>query len=284
LIYFILKEGWRSFRTLGIGGALTLSALTATLALAALTLEGFLLLSNWNQALLEKFEIEVFLAPDVADDDVDIIAKRIERLEGVTKTLIVTRAEAAERFREQFDSNLLEVLGYNPLPPSIITTLSKSAVKQRKWMELAKQIGNVDGVEDVVYQGELVSEVDRFYNRAGSALIWLIGGALIVSLIFTGMTTSAAIKSRGEFIQAVLMCGGSRMMARGPFIALGGYYGAVGGMVGAGVAAGVSALVTVGWEIEAHFPLEWLPLLATIGILFGGATAGWVAGRKIRQV
>jgi len=136
----------------------------------------------------------------------------------------------------------------------------------------------------VIYQGELMGEVDRFYGRAGAALIWLIGGALAVSLVFTGMTIAAAIKSRGEFIQIVLMCGGSRMMARGPFIALGGFYGLAAGCIGAAVAAGVSTLVTVGWEIEAHFPVKWLPMLAAAGILLGSATAGWVAGRKIRQV
>lgn len=281
---FVLKEGWRSFRTLGIGGLLTLAALTTTLTLGALTAEGFLLLSRWNRALLEKFEIEAFLGSDIKDEKVGEVEVEIRRLPEAARTQIITRQDAAERFKSEFGSDLFDALGYNPLPPSVIVTLKPEAVQRRSWGDVSKRIKSIAGVEDVIYQGELVSEVDRFYARTGTALIWLIGIALAASLGFTAMTIAAAIKTRSEYIQIVLMCGGSRLMARGPFIALGGYYGLAAAVIAAAIAMGISALVTVGWEIDMDFPFNWIPILAAAGVLLGGSTASWVAGKKIRQV
>jgi cell division transport system permease protein len=284
MIWFALKEGWRCFRTLGIGGLLTLGSLTATLALGALTAEGYFMLNKWNRELLSKFEVEAFLNPDITDDHAQAALQSASHLPGVAGARFISRAEAANRFREQFNSNLLDLLGYNPLPPSIVLTLTPNAINSRTWGTLAIQLKNIDGVDDVVYQGELLGEVDRFYSRAGKSLLFVIGGTLVVSFIFTTLTISAAIKSRSDFIRIVLMCGGSTLMAKGPFIALGGYYGAAGGLIASGLAALVSLSVTVGWGIEVKLPMAWIPLMMLAGVLMAASIGEWVAARRIRNV
>lgn len=284
MIWFALNEGWRSFRNLGIGGMLTLASLSVTLTLAALTAEGYSMLAQWNSALLKKFEIEAFLSTDVAEDRTNAIRGQIEHLQGVRGVDLVSRAAALDRFKNEFDTDLLNVLGYNPLPASLIITLTDDAVRGRQWPQIAQQIKSMGGVDDVSYQGELVGEIDLFYKRMGRSLGLLIGGALLLSLFFAWMTIAAAIKSRGEFIHILLLCGGSRLMARGPFIALGGYYGIAAGVIGLLFTMVITAIVSVGWEIQAKVPLNWAPLLIIAGVLIGAITAGSVAGNKIRTV
>ncbi len=284
MIGFAFYEGWRSFRTLGIGGLLTLAALTVTLALGALTAEGFLMLHNWQKTALEKFEIEAFLVADISDNGAKRVIDETGKIDKVIGVRYISRDEAAKRFREQVGGDLLDVLGYNPLPPSIIVALSGAISHKEAWKTVTKALEEIDGVDEVVYQGDLLQELDEFYSRASRTLAMLIGGALVLSLVFTGLTVAAAIRSRHEFIQIVLMCGGSRIMARGPFIALGGYYGAVAGVTGGVLTAVILWLATLGWELDARLPLEWAPLMVGAGVIIGGVTAGWVAGQKIRTV
>lgn len=284
MIGFALREGWRSFRTLGLGGLLTLVSLTITLALGALTAEGVLMLQRWQRSALERFEIEAFLRPDIAVARAEAALDAAGRIPHVAGVRFVTRDDAAERFREQFGGDILDLLGYNPLPPSLIVTLSGKLTPGELWRLVAKALEEIDGVEDVVYQGELLGEVEKLFDRAGRTLLLLIGGVLGLSLLFTGLTVAAAIRARGEFIQILLLCGGSRMMARGPFIALGGYYGAVAGVAGGLLATLTLWVATLGWAEDAGLPLGWTPFLVAAGIVIGGTTAGWVAGRKIRTV
>ncbi len=284
MISFALREGWRSFRTLGIGGLLTLAALTVTLALGALTAEGYLMLRNWQKSALENFEIEAFLVADISEANARRVIEEAGKIDRVVGVRYITRDEAAERFKTQVGGDLLDVLGYNPLPPSIVVKLSGTMSQKEGWRLVTKTLEKMEGVDEVVYQGDLLQELDEFYSRASRTLGMLIGGAVLLSLIFTGLTVAAAIRSRHKFIQIVLMCGGSRLMARGPFVALGGYYGAVAGVTGGVLTAIILWLATLGWELDARLPLEWAPLMVAAGVLIGSVTAGWVAGRKIRTV
>jgi len=284
MIGFALREGWRSFRTLGIGGLLTLAALTVTLALGALTAEGYLMLKNWQKSALESFEVEAFLVADITQAGATRVIEEAGKIDKVVGVRYISREEAAQRFKVQVGGDLLEVLGYNPLPPSIIVKLAGTISQKDAWRLVTKSLEKIDGVDEVVYQGDLLQELDEFYSRASRTLGILIGGAVLLSLFFTALTVAAAIRSRHEFIQIVLMCGGSRLMARGPFVALGGYYGAVAGVTGGVLTALILWIATLGWELDARLPLEWAPLMVGAGVLIGGVTAGWVAGRKIRTV
>jgi len=284
MIAFAIREGWRSFRTLGIGGLLTLASLTVTLALGALTAEGYFMLNNWQKSALENFEIEAFLFADISEPAVQRVIAEAEKIDKVVGVRYITRDEAAARFKAQVGSDLLDVLGYNPLPPSIIVKLAGSMSQKEAWRIVTRSLQKIEGVDEVIYQGDLLQELEEFYSRASRTLGMLIGGALVLSFVFTGLTVAAAIRSRYEFIQIVLMCGGSRLMARGPFVALGGYYGAVAGITGGCLTAIILWLTTLGWEVNARLPLEWAPVMVAAGVIIGSGTAGWVAGRKIRTV
>jgi cell division transport system permease protein len=284
MISFAIVEGWRSFRTLGIGGLLTLASLTVTLALGALTAQGYLTLHKWQRSTLEAFEIEAFFVPDVNDQIVSAAIAEAGKIPNAAGVRLVTREEAAARFTDQFGGDLLKTLGFNPLPPSMVLTLEGADSKKDIWKSVAAKLQSIEGVDDVAYQGEVMKQLDEIYRKATRTISILIGGALFLSLLFTGLTVAAAIRGRAEFIHILLLCGGSRLMARGPFVVLGGYYGAVAGVSGGAFAALILWLATLGWDFEAGLPLEWVPLMIAAGILIGSSAAGYVAGRMIRSV
>lgn len=77
MIKFMLREGWRNFRNLGIYGLLTLLSLTATLTLAAMSVRGFQVIKSWREGLMGKFEIEVFLSNDPDTEQLNVLKSEL---------------------------------------------------------------------------------------------------------------------------------------------------------------------------------------------------------------
>lgn len=282
MIGFALREGWRNFRNIGIIGLLNISSLTVTLILVGTALHGYLVVESWRSGLLGKFEIEAFLSPDVDSLSAVVLIDSISRFEKVNSLRYISQAEAAERFEEQFGEEVFDLLGYNPLPPSLVITLDEDADPSITWKAVADGISELEMVEEVVFEGDILAKVESFYRRAGSIAGIIIAVMLVVSLTFTILTVLSSINAREQFIRVVAMSGGSRAMAQGPFIAMGGYYGLVAAVFAIGVVSGIKWLLLVGWGAESVVRTWWIPGIIGLGLLIGIVGAGWAAGRRIK--
>ncbi len=280
MIIFSIREGWRNFTNLGLIGLLCLVSLTVTLTLFGLTVRSYFLVEEWKSGLLGRFEIEAFLKEDTDSLSALTLLGRIKLLTDVDEVRYISKTAAAERFSEQFGEDLFELLEFNPLPASLVVTLEEDADPSHSWGRIAGLIEGMEGVDDVVYEGKLLAAVNRFYRTTGAGVMAAVGVTLIVSVILTILAVQSAIRSKEEFIRIVLLCGGTGLMARGPFIALGGYYGIISGLVASGVMALVGLFIVMGWGIGSVLPPVWIPAQAALGCLVGMIGAGWAAGRR----
>lgn len=283
MILFALREGWRNFHNLGLIGLLTLFSMTLTLTLSGLAIGGYILIEDWTEGLLGRFEIEVFLSPDADSLAASGVMAKVNSLPLVRNVKFISKEDAASRFTEQFGGDIFDLLEYNPLPTSIVVSLDKGADPATSWGEVADAIKHMNLVEDVVYEGELLSKVDQFYHRTGTGILSLMALTLIVSLTFTVLMVFGAIRSREDFIRIILLCGGSHIMARGPFISLGAYYGLVAGCFATGILMLFFKLGQLGWGISINLPTWWIAAQTGAGMLLGMIGAGWAAGRRIRE-
>ncbi len=283
-IIFSLREGWRNFHNLGIIGLITLVSLSVTLTLTGFSMRGYMLIQEWSEGLLGRFEVEAFLDSEADSTIAHELINQVSALPYVGSVRYVSKDDAAKRFSDQFGDDVFDLLEYNPLPISLVVALKTGADPASSWERTASSLRSLEHVEDVVYQGELLAQVNRFYNRGGRGVLVAIAITLILSLIFTVLTVYSAIRSREDFIHILLLCGGSRSMARGPFVALGFYYGMVAGLFAAGISTGLVHLLKLGWSMEVDIPLLWLPLFSAVGIVIGMIGAGWAAGRRIQDI
>lgn len=284
MILFSLREGYRNFQNLGIIGLLTLLSLSATLTLGGLSVRSFIMVQDWTDGLLGKFEIEAFLEDEADSTAIINIMNQVHNLPGVSSVKFISREEAAHRFSEQFGEEVFDLLEYNPLPMSVVVTLNPGSDPVSGWQTTADQIADLPYVFDVVYQGELLAQVERLYERGSRIVIAVIAIALILSLMFTVLTVYGAIRSREDFIHILLLCGADRSTVNGPFIAVGFYYGVVAGLIAAMISVAMSELVMLGWGIDVSIPLNLLPLFPAAGVVIGAAGAGWAASRRIKDI
>lgn len=279
---FIFKEGWRNFRNLGIYGLLTLISLTMMTVLILLSAYGYLLIDGWKSGLMSQFEIEAFLADDLNQDDVNSMRKSISAINHVESVKFISKEMAAARFAEQFDTTLLKLLEFNPLPPSFIVSIKKDADHTIAWASVAQSLKQLKGVEEVVYQGELLNDVMRFYTKSWKVALCILLGALTLALVFCSLTVTGEIKAREEFIRIIALSGGTRFMARGPFVAMGVYYGIISNIFAFAIAYGATWVINFGWGISANVPILWLGVIFSWSLFVAIIGASLAAGGRIR--
>jgi len=283
VILFSIVEGWRNFKNLGIVGLLTICSLTFTLILIGISLHGYLIVESWRKGLLGKFEIEAFLIPGADSTSIAELAVKLSAVKLVDRVTYISPEQAADRFRQQFDIDLNDMMGYNPLPSSYIVKLVKEADPATSWQTVSNIITTFEGVDEVVFEGKVLARVERFYQKTGAVAMVSVGVMVVVSLVFTTLTAISSIKASEDFIRLIALSGGSRAMAMGPFIVMGGYYGALAGGIAVSVVYFMTIMFQLGWEGQTVVPVIWIPFLVGSGILIGVVGAGWSASRKIRM-
>jgi len=163
--------------------------LKASLPMALIILLGLaFLLVGYNlqqaaQGLEERFALEIFIRNDAPAETVDSLRFFLRHQPAYERIETVTQKDALDRMSGILDEDPTDVLGYNPLPMSIVFYPSNS-YKTRRYLEiLKKQVEENSAVEKAVFAGEWLTELERFnsmFIKASSAFIVLVLGAYIL--------------------------------------------------------------------------------------------------------
>nr|MCR4710906.1 ABC transporter permease [Clostridia bacterium] len=153
---------------------------------------------------------------------------------GVREAKFRTKEEAMDIMRQRWGENsyLLDSLGENPLPNSIV--LSMDSMESAN--NLTEKVKALEGVEDIKYYKETVEKLGRVSNALRITSIAIIAFLLIVSIIIVSNTIKLTVMARAKEIEIMKYIGGTNWFIRGPFL--------VEGIILGTVASAVAALVT----------------------------------------
>lgn len=233
-----------------------------------------------------KPQITVFFADKSTKDDADTLQKSLEQTGKTLSIKYVSKEDALAIYREQNknDPLLLEMVTADILPAS----LEVSATEPKFLQDLVPVIKQANGVEEVVYQKDVVDALISWTNA-----IRLIGGVLTallaVNSILTIMTVIAMkIALKREEIDILSLVGASRWYIRLPFLVEGGLYGVVGSFFSWIVITGIVlwlrpvllgflGMIPVIHAVLAN-PTSSVFLLSSVGFLAGLLVTGFILG------
>jgi cell division transport system permease protein len=159
--------------------------LKSSLPLSLILLIGFaFLLVGYNlqeaaQGLEGRYSLEIFLRNEATANNVDTLTIFLRHQPAFFNLEIVTQQDALDKMSNLLDEDLVDVLGYNPLPMSVIFYPSDS-YKSRSYLEiLKKQVEEFPFVEKGVFAGEWLQELEQF----NSIFIKITSAFLILVLI-----------------------------------------------------------------------------------------------------
>lgn len=220
-------------------------AMAATLTMFLTFLVGgvFFLATMASIIVLGYFEgkpqVTVFLTPKAGLAEAENLKVKLEGTGKVLATHFVSKEDALAIYRQQNQNDplLLEMVTADILPAS----LEVSATDPQYLSELARVIEGSEGVDEVVYQRDVVDSLLSWTN----AIRW-IGGTLALLLVFDslliiGTVIAMKIALKRDEIEILTLVGASPWTIRAPFILEGGFYGFIGAAIASAILSGVVA-------------------------------------------
>ena len=249
-----LRNLWRHKSTALI------SVLTVSISLFFL---GLILIVNENSEKLpelfrSKYKIEVFFKEDISKEEAKQIIRHLKREPIVGSTSMIDKIEAEQIFIDEFGENIVDILGYNPLPISCLINLDKQKFSINKTEKLVQKIENIKGVLSVEYEGKMLSKLERTYSFVLGFLKIMVGVVLIISIIIITNTVKLTINSRSELIRTLKLIGATNLFVKTPFM----FEGIFQAILGAFVAYGLLYWGVI--ELN-HLLVDWISFQWTIG-------------------
>ncbi|MFT4605478.1 MAG: cell division transport system permease protein [Rhodothermales bacterium] len=271
---YAIREGLSGFRRAAFASAASTGAMAVALVLVsvvfALGIEAQQVASWLRQRV---GEIEVFL-DDVDDRAGQGVHDRIKAQPGVDVTQYISRAEAAEIFRQEFGEGAEAFFDAPFLPASVRFTVTSGYANPDSLSVIAAQVATWSNVDDVVFNQPLLVKVQknlRLLTLGGSALAILV---LLASIFLVANTIRLTIYARRLIIRTMKLVGATDGFIRLPFVIEGVLQGLIAGIVALGVLSGFYVLAV---RTLPQLPPVGSDQLAIFGIavLVGGMLLGW---------
>ena len=117
------------------------------------------------QYLRSKYKIEVFFKQNVDLKMAKKVSDSILEIQGVRSSTVINKDDAVRIFKDQFGEDIVELLGYNPLPVSAVVNVNRNHRNFFNVEPIIKEIKSIPSVDEVRYQGNLINKIERNYKR-----------------------------------------------------------------------------------------------------------------------
>ena len=281
---YALQEALVTLRRSGRSAAMSIG----TIAVAFLTLGGFLVISVNLQSVIERWssaaEMSIYVRDDLDAASREALASELRSNGAVERVEYVSREQALERFKGDFPE-LADVTASteNPFPPSLEVRLRADSASTSAAAGIAEQIAARPGVVDVRYDRQWLSRLMAIVTSIR------IAGLVIAAILVLGaaFTVSAVVRlsmhARREELDIMQLVGAPFSFIRGPSIAEGTLLGGAGAILA--LAALWSVFVSANAPLNAALAswgsigeLRFLSWFEAAGLVVAGLTVGALSG------
>jgi cell division transport system permease protein len=235
---YLVSEGIRSLWRTKTTALATISAIGIAASFVVFSAVVGENISGIIQIARGQYEFQVFFSEDVDNIRAVELVDQIGAIEGIKSASLITKEEAADIFQREFGENIFDLLEENPLPPGSVLKLQQPKDGRIDVNPIIKQIELVEGVDEVRYQGRLISLIERYYEGFFAAMTALAAAILFGTVILISNTIRLSIYARRDLIRILKLVGATDRFVRFPFMIEGILEGFFGSLVAAAVSYG----------------------------------------------
>ena len=167
--------------------------------------------------LRSKYSFEVFLVEAVDQNTYLGFVEQLSENKMISSTEIIDKEKSASIFKEEFGEDVVEMLGYNPLPLSIKVFINEENFDFNKVDLLIESINNFDFVDEVEYRGKYIDDVEDRINLAVFLFLVFVIAIIFLSYQIISNTVNLSMTNRKDFIDILKYNGASGLFIKIPF-------------------------------------------------------------------
>jgi len=214
---FLIAEGFKSFYRNKLASFLCVITIFINFSiLGSLFVVGY----NTNSLvdfLRSKYSFEVFLVEAVDQSTYLGFVEQLSENKMISSTEIIDKEKSASIFKEEFGEDVVEMLGYNPLPLSIKVFINEENFDFNKVDLLIESINNFDFVDEVEYRGKYIDDVEDRINLAVFLFLVFVIAIIFLSYQIISNTVNLSMTNRRDFIDILKYNGASGLFIKIPF-------------------------------------------------------------------
>ena len=178
-------------------------------------------------------QVEIFLEDETSADQAQSMMEQIETHEHVSKVEYRSKDDALNIMKKRWGENsyLLDSLGENPLPNSLLITVDSLESAS----EVTDYVAEFEGIEDVKYYKETVEKLTTVTDFLQIACLIIMAFLIIVSVVVVSNTIKLTVFARSKEISIMKYIGATNWFIRGPFLVEGIIIGVFASMVSAAI-------------------------------------------------
>ena len=214
---FLISEGFKSFYRNKLASFLCVITIFINFSIL-----GSLFVVGYNTNSLvdffrSKYTFEIFLVDDVEEKTYIDFVNQLNSNKIIANTELIDKQKSAIIFKKEFGEDVVEMLGYNPLPISVKVFINEEDFDFSKVDLLIKSLSNIDFVDEVEYQGRYIDEVEDRINLAIFLFLVFVVAIIFLSYQIISNTVNLSMTNRKDFIDILKYNGASRIFIKIPF-------------------------------------------------------------------
>ena len=214
---FLISEGFKSFYRNKLASFLCVITIFINFSIL-----GSLFVVGYNTNSLvdffrSKYTFEIFLVDDIEEKTYIDFVNQLNSNKIIANTELIDKQKSAIIFKEEFGEDVVEMLGYNPLPISVKVFINEEDFDFSKVDLLIKSLSNIDFVDEVEYRGRYIDEVEDRINLAIFLFLVFVVAIIFLSYQIISNTVNLSMTNRKDFIDILKYNGASRIFIKIPF-------------------------------------------------------------------
>lgn len=180
---------------------------------------GWLLLNGrgLTRAFKEDIEVQVILHDNTRPETAQRLKDILDKQPFARTSSFVSKEEAAENFRKEWDEDFNQLLEFNPLFPHINMKLHSEFVNQDSLAKIEQFVLQSNIVREVTYPKMVVEKMNSNFRKIGIILGAISLLLFIIVVILIDNTVRLAMFSNRFLIKTMQMVGATRGFITRPF-------------------------------------------------------------------
>ena len=210
-----------------------ISSFTISISLIILSISYFLYINlyNYTSDFKNEYKIEVFFNNNLSLSESLDTFNQILLIDGVEEGVFVDKESAAAIFKEEFNEDVENIIGENPLPMGAIFGVSSNYKSFDKMLALSKEINYIPSVDEAIFPEQSVVKFDRVIRNLLSFAFIVGVFVVVVAYFFVSNTILLVIYSKKNEIKTMQLLGASDIFIKLPFIINGCILGIIGSLI-----------------------------------------------------
>ena len=235
---FLLSEGIKNLWRNKLTSFSAIFSIFLTLVIA-----GSLVIISQNtnkviEYLRDKYKIEVFFKDNVPIQKVEEVVASFNQIKGVRSTTLITKNDAEKIFKSQFGEDIMNLVGYNPLPVSCVVNIVKDDINKININPIINKLKSYVEVDEVNYQGRMIFQIESYYQKFIRIMSLILVTVIFITIFTISNTVRLTIYSREKLIESLQLIGATRAFIKAPFIIEGILHGFIGTILASALLVG----------------------------------------------